>query len=252
MSYRLKAYFFSLLLHLSVVAIFILLPTGGLRSLKKPIEIDLSSLELERPTREEHQEWKITKISKSKVQDAKLPLRTSSPTHTKAEALEKNLAGETHKQGEESSKEDVSDGQSGYAIAQGIGRGSEGLPQGHAVHPNSSKEQSEAVGFSKPNSTSAEAQRETYLKEKLFVISQIIQRNIRYPVIAQRMGWEGKVLLAIRLGEDGSLKEVKVLESSGHEVLDKNAVETVKRVANLFPKPPVEVIVKLPVRYELE
>ncbi len=100
--------------------------------------------------------------------------------------------------------------------------------------------------------SSEEEQRQLYLKEKLSVISQIIQKNISYPPIARRMGWEGRVVLSIRLCTDGTVKEIKVLESSGYEVLDRNAVDTVRRVAGLFPKPPVEVVVKVPVNYRLE
>jgi len=95
-------------------------------------------------------------------------------------------------------------------------------------------------------------EKELYLKEKLSIISSIVQRSITYPPIARKMGWEGRVLLSITLREDGSLKDVKVLESSGYQVLDKNAVDTVKRVAHLFPKPPAEVIIKLPINYKLE
>jgi len=95
-------------------------------------------------------------------------------------------------------------------------------------------------------------EKELYLREKLSIISSIVQRSITYPNIARKMGWEGRVLLSITLSEDGSLKDVKVLESSGYQVLDKNAVDTVKRVAHLFPKPPAEVIIKLPINYKLD
>ncbi len=102
------------------------------------------------------------------------------------------------------------------------------------------------------HTSSEEEQRQLYLKEKLSVISQIIQKNISYPPIARRMGWEGRVVLSIKLCTDGTVKEIKVLESSGYEVLDRNAVDTVRRVSGLFPKPPVEVVVKVPVNYRLE
>ncbi len=102
------------------------------------------------------------------------------------------------------------------------------------------------------HTSSEEEQKQLYLKEKLSVISQIIQKNISYPPIARRMGWEGRVVLSIRLCTDGTVKDIKVLESSGYEVLDRNAVDTVRRVAGLFPKPPVEVVVKVPVNYKLE
>ncbi len=95
------------------------------------------------------------------------------------------------------------------------------------------------------------SERELYIKEKLAVISSIVQKNITYPHIARKMGWEGKVLLGIMLKEDGSLEDVKIVESSGYEILDKNALETIKRTCYLFPKPPVKVYVVLPVAYKL-
>jgi len=91
-----------------------------------------------------------------------------------------------------------------------------------------------------------------FLKEKLSVISSIIQKNISYPPLARKMGWEGKVIICIHLRSDGTLEDVKIEKSSGYELLDRNALETVKKVAHLFPKPPVDVIVRLPVSYKLE
>ncbi len=99
---------------------------------------------------------------------------------------------------------------------------------------------------------SQESPKEEYIKTQFSVISSIVQKNISYPPLARRMGWEGKVVLLIKLCEDGTLKEVRVLESSGYELLDRNAVETVQKVSKYFPKPSVEVVVKLPVVYRLE
>ncbi len=49
-----------------------------------------------------------------------------------------------------------------------------------------------------------------------------------YPMVARRMGWEGKVVLNVEVLAEGSCGAVNVFRSSGHEVLDNAAVATVK------------------------
>ncbi len=51
----------------------------------------------------------------------------------------------------------------------------------------------------------------------------------RYPIIARKMRYEGTVVLDIEVLPDGSVGEVKVVESSGYEVLDRAAVKEVKK-----------------------
>jgi len=93
---------------------------------------------------------------------------------------------------------------------------------------------------------------ESFLRERLSVISNIVQRHINYPPIARRMGWEGKVLVSFVLEPNGDIRDLKVLKSSGHEVLDKEALDAIRRSYRDFPKPPVSVVVKLPINFKLE
>ncbi len=51
----------------------------------------------------------------------------------------------------------------------------------------------------------------------------------KYPIIARRMRYEGTVVLDIEVLPNGSVGEVKVVESSGYEILDKAAIKEVKR-----------------------
>jgi protein TonB len=93
---------------------------------------------------------------------------------------------------------------------------------------------------------------EGFLRERLSVISNIVQRSINYPPIARRMGWEGKVLVSFVLEPNGDIRDLKVLKSSGYEVLDKEALDSIRRSYKDFPKPPVSVVVKLPINFRLE
>lgn len=90
-----------------------------------------------------------------------------------------------------------------------------------------------------------------YLREHFAYIRDKILRNIRYPVMARRLGWQGRVLLSFVITLDGSIKEARVMQGSGFEVLDKNVLETVKDTAP-FPTPPVEARLVIPITYRLE
>ncbi len=50
----------------------------------------------------------------------------------------------------------------------------------------------------------------------------------QYPMVARRMGLQGKVVLNVEVLESGRCGEVSVAQSSGHEVLDNAALQTVK------------------------
>jgi TonB family C-terminal domain len=93
---------------------------------------------------------------------------------------------------------------------------------------------------------------EIFLRERLSVISNIVQRHINYPPIARRMGWEGRVLVSFVLEPNGDIRDLKVLKSCGYEVLDKEALDAIRRSYRDFPKPPVSVVVKLPISFRLE
>ncbi len=92
--------------------------------------------------------------------------------------------------------------------------------------------------------------RAVYLKEHFVYIRDRITRNILYPEMARRMGWCGQVKIAFIVCEDGGVNEIRVVDSSGFGVLDRNAVETVKKTAP-FPRPPVRAEIRMAVTYRL-
>jgi len=89
-----------------------------------------------------------------------------------------------------------------------------------------------------------------YLKKNFFYIRDLIQKNITYPRVARQMGWQGKVTVSFLILNDGRISNIKIKQSSGKDVLDNNAVETVKR-ASPFPPPPVKAEITVPVVYAL-
>ena len=81
-------------------------------------------------------------------------------------------------------------------------------------------------------------------------IRDAIQGAIAYPATARRMGWEGNVVVAFQLLSDGSVRNVRVVQGSGHAALDRGAVDAVRN-ASPFPRSAVEAEVITPVVYRL-
>jgi periplasmic protein TonB len=96
-----------------------------------------------------------------------------------------------------------------------------------------------------------ESARAHYLNEHFAYIRDKILRNVIYPDSARRMGWQGRVLLSFVVTANGSVRECRVVKSSGFLMLDQNALETVKDTAP-FPTPPVEARLVVPIVYRLE
>ena len=82
-----------------------------------------------------------------------------------------------------------------------------------------------------------------------------VEQLKRYPRLAQMHRWEGKVVLQAVIKEDGRLQDVVVAESSGHSVLDHDAMEILRRASPFKLKHPLgrpQVVVQVPISYRLE
>jgi len=83
-----------------------------------------------------------------------------------------------------------------------------------------------------------------------------IGKHKQYPRIAQMRGWQGEVVVELQLDGNGKLKSKKIIQSSGYESLDKQALEMVEK-ATPFPAPP-DVLrgnsfsIKVPIPFKLE
>ncbi len=101
------------------------------------------------------------------------------------------------------------------------------------------------------NGESAETLRMRYLKKHFAYIRDLVAGNLRYPVLARRMGWSGRLSVEFVVQRDGSASNVRIVRSSGVPLLDGDAKNTVTRSAP-FPKPPVSARLVIPMEYELE
>lgn len=60
-----------------------------------------------------------------------------------------------------------------------------------------------------------------------------LSHYLTYPPQARNLGWEGTVLLSLRVEPDGQLDRIRLERSSGYAVLDNSALNSLKRIGNL-------------------
>ena len=261
MNIKLKAYSTSLFLHLLFLLLLSFITSKQIEN-RRVIEIDLS---LSYPVKEEAPRIKEEERQESHPQSPPIkekrimPKEEAKPLQkvqkiedipTKGEKTTKTLQALEEKM---DSKEFVEAPQetinpTGQARVSGMSNPSENTKPEENVsnnpYPSESKKQTGNID--------KRQSQELYLREKLSIISSLVQKQISYPPLARKMGWEGRVVVCFTLYPDGRLENLHIEKSSGYDLLDKNAIDTVKRVAHLFPKPPIEVVVKLPISYRLE
>lgn len=83
-----------------------------------------------------------------------------------------------------------------------------------------------------------------------------ISKQKKYPKIAAMRNWQGEAIVELELDGNGKLKSKKIIKSSGHDVLDNQALEMVEK-ALPFPAPPETLrgsnfTITVPVPFKLE
>ena len=63
-------------------------------------------------------------------------------------------------------------------------------------------------------------------------LGRAIAKHKSYPKIAQMRGWQGDCLLDLKLDGNGNVLSASVKETSGHEVLDNQALEMARKAAS--------------------
>ncbi|MDO8675294.1 MAG: TonB family protein [Candidatus Omnitrophota bacterium] len=85
------------------------------------------------------------------------------------------------------------------------------------------------------------------------LVQMKISQSIAYPYEALQKNWQGTVKLRLRIAKDGSLSEAVVVEPSGHDVFDQDALNTAKIAAPFAAFPPDmagnDLVVTIPIVY---
>lgn len=85
-----------------------------------------------------------------------------------------------------------------------------------------------------PNKQSPMENTETGTRNQLLGDLQTrLSRYLVYPPLARQRGWEGTVLLGLRVESDGRVGKIRIERSSGYAVLDHSALDSLTRLGQL-------------------
>jgi len=251
MNYRLKGFSLSSIVHLAVLLAAVGL-NGSIRHFSKPVVIDFS---IEEPLPQAG----ARKAAGEKSRPAAQPRPEQAPSAAQAqktapvsppapqvaaisETISENRAPAAEVRSQDSGRSRDSSRTSNLGKPSGSGASDAGA--------NSSKT-GEPPSASHGHGGSPEAAKQEYLSRHFAYIRSIVQKNLSYPQIARKMGWQGKVIISFIVSLEGHARDITIKEGSGFGLLDKNAVAAVQN-ASPFPKPPIEAQLVIPVSYSLE
>lgn len=114
----------------------------------------------------------------------------------------------------------------------------------------------------KTESASASSQKTDYkipsgpVAEYANIVQGRILENIAYPDEAKKAGFQGTIVLGLRLSYTGQLLDAQIKKSSGYNALDDYTISAVNNIASYPPFPPSvdqdEVFVEIPITYRLD
>ncbi|MDZ7580598.1 MAG: energy transducer TonB [Deltaproteobacteria bacterium] len=115
------------------------------------------------------------------------------------------------------------------------------------------KEEASAFGTGPVAAVSSQPALPSVLEEALPDYNQ--NPPISYPDRARQKGYEGTVVLEVLVNRSGKVDDLRILATSGYDILDRTAVRSVK--SWLFKpakkgKDAVDMWVRVPVRFKLE
>lgn len=124
-------------------------------------------------------------------------------------------------------------GTGGFAMQQGeLGGVVGGVPGGHGTSLVSARPSAA------PATSTLEADRRRARRGYVHAIEELVRAHTRYPRAASREGLQGRVELALRIGDDGRVLAVRVASTSGHGILDDAALDAAREIARM-PAPPL-------------
>ena len=96
-------------------------------------------------------------------------------------------------------------------------------------------------------------QEKEFVQTNFSIIRDMALANLIYPNTARRMGWNGIVEVRLVIDTDGKLLEARVVKSSGRELLDTTALESVLSLKDkVLPKPQSVSTLILPIAFSLK
>jgi len=136
----------------------------------------------------------------------------------------------------------------------------ETIPQQESFsQPTKTPEPSEVSKLVAPNppkatTSASHSGEQDALSRYLAQVRKRIQENLQYPTIAKRMGLEGMTTVQFVIASNGMIdkKTLKVFKSSGHKVLDNNALDAVLDAMPFDEPPQKNVSIMIPVVFKIK
>ncbi|MGD0232868.1 MAG: energy transducer TonB [Syntrophorhabdales bacterium] len=92
---------------------------------------------------------------------------------------------------------------------------------------------------------------DAYVASQFAYIRGLIVKNLVYPGEARRAGLRGKVTVGFIIIEDGLARNIRIVESSGHDLLDRTVLDAIRR-CQPFPRPPGRAELVIPIVFKLK
>lgn len=167
----------------------------------------------------------------SKKTDVDLPTEQTAPTDPEEDL---RMAQERTEKESEATPDDVQATEAMAAQAQSASSQASVAAEASEALPD--MEQKEATAAPDHGNSMVSQRRIAEWQRKLF---GHIAKYKTYPDAARRQRATGETMVAFKIGRDGTLSDVHVVKTSGHDVLDRTAMDVMKR-ANPLPKLPAE------------
>ena len=95
------------------------------------------------------------------------------------------------------------------------------------------------------------AQEEQYMDENIKKIVRLLSENLYYPRSARKRGVVGEVIVKFCLAKDATVSSIEIV-SSKSDILSRAAKKTIEDLSGEFPKPNEELVLHVPIIYELK
>ena len=86
----------------------------------------------------------------------------------------------------------------------------------------------------------------------LKAVKSAIDSHTKYPRQARKMRIQGKVVVGFLWTKQRELRDLKILKSSGHNLVDENSLHTIQKASRSFPTYTNNVRLQIPIIYQLE
>jgi protein TonB len=102
----------------------------------------------------------------------------------------------------------------------------------------------------------ASSEQDTGLAQYRRDVMRMAAKYKRYPRVALDNNWEGTAVVRVIVGANGAIASISVISSSGHQVLDKQALDMIQKAKGGVPIPPAlrgkEFPLEIPVIYNVK